>query len=56
MFVDTFRVMDHTSVAGAPNHMETLMNHTGEIMLASQQNMSGGQAMSLWNVFTTWKH
>ena len=26
--------------AGAPNHMETLMNHTGEIMLASQQNMS----------------
>lgn len=42
---------DHTSVAGAPNHMETLMNHTGEIMLAAQQNMSGGQAMSLWNVF-----
>ena len=42
---------DHTSVAGAPSHMETLMNHTGEVMLASQQNMSGGQAMSLWNVF-----
>ncbi|MDL2246244.1 anaerobic ribonucleoside-triphosphate reductase, partial [Methanobrevibacter sp. OttesenSCG-928-K11] len=42
---------DHTSVAGAPNHMETLMNHTGEIMLAAQQNMSGGQGMSLWNVF-----
>lgn len=42
---------DHTSVAGAPNHMETLMNHTGEIMLAAQQNMSGGQAMSFWNVF-----
>lgn len=42
---------DHTSVAGAPNHMETLMNHTGEIMLAAQQNMSGGQAMTLWNVF-----
>lgn len=42
---------DHTSVAGAPNHMETLMNHTGEIMLAAQQNMSGGQSMSLWNVF-----
>ncbi len=34
---------DHTSVAGAPNHMETLMNHTGEIMLASQQNMSEGK-------------
>jgi anaerobic ribonucleoside-triphosphate reductase len=42
---------DHTSVAGAPSHMETLMNHTGEVMLAAQQNMSGGQAMSLWNVF-----
>ncbi|WP_283389692.1 anaerobic ribonucleoside-triphosphate reductase [Methanobrevibacter woesei] len=42
---------DHTSIAGAPNHMETLMNHTGEIMLAAQQNMSGGQAMTLWNVF-----
>ena len=42
---------DHTSIAGAPNHMETLMNHTGEIMLAAQQNMSGGQGMSLWNVF-----
>ncbi|MDR0900455.1 MAG: anaerobic ribonucleoside-triphosphate reductase [Methanobrevibacter sp.] len=42
---------DHTSVAGAPNHIETLMNHTGEIMLAAQQNMSGGQGMSLWNVF-----
>ena len=42
---------DHTSVAGPPNHIETLMNHTGEIMLAAQQNMSGGQAMCLWNVF-----
>lgn len=42
---------DHTSVAGPPNHIETLMNHSGEIMLASQQNMSGGQSMSLWNVF-----
>ncbi|MBI5680944.1 MAG: anaerobic ribonucleoside-triphosphate reductase [Methanobacterium sp.] len=43
---------DHTSVAGPPNHIETLMNHSGEIMLAAQQNMSGGQSMSLWNVFT----
>ncbi|GAA5818596.1 MAG: anaerobic ribonucleoside-triphosphate reductase [Methanobrevibacter sp. CfCl-M3] len=42
---------DHTSVAGAPNHIETLMNHTGEIMLAAQQNMSGGQGMFLFNVF-----
>ncbi len=43
---------DHTSVAGSPKHIETLMNHSGEIMLAAQQNMSGGQSMSLWNVFT----
>ena len=42
---------DHTSVAKPPSHMETLMNHSGEVMLAAQQNMSGGQAMSLWNVF-----
>lgn len=42
---------DHTSVAGPPKYIETLMNHTGEIMLAAQQNMSGGQSMSLWNVF-----
>ncbi len=42
---------DHTSVAGPPKHIETLMNHAGEIMLAAQQNMSGGQAMSLWNIF-----
>lgn len=27
------------------------MDHSGEIMLAAQQNMSGGQSMSLWNVF-----
>ncbi|MBI4812816.1 MAG: anaerobic ribonucleoside-triphosphate reductase [Methanobacterium sp.] len=42
---------DHTSVPGPPNHIETLMTHSGEIMLAAQQNMSGGQSMSLWNVF-----
>ena len=42
---------DHTSVAGPPNHIETLMNHSGEIMLAAQQNMSGGQSMSMWNLF-----
>lgn len=42
---------DHTSVAKPPKHLETLMNHSGEIMLAAQQNMSGGQSMSLWNVF-----
>ena len=42
---------DHTSIASAPTHMETVMNHSGEILLAAQQNMSGGQAFSLWNVF-----
>lgn len=42
---------DHTSVAGPPKHLETVMNHSGEIMLAAQQNMSGGQSMPLWNVF-----
>lgn len=43
---------DHTSVAKPPKHLETLMNHSGEILLAAQQNMSGGQSFSLWNVFT----
>lgn len=42
---------DHTSIAAPPTHMETVMNHSGEILLAAQQNMSGGQAFSLWNVF-----
>lgn len=42
---------DHTSVAGPPNQLATLMNHIGEIMLAGQQNCSGGQSASLWNVF-----
>lgn len=43
---------DHTSIAAPPTHMETVMNHSGEILLAAQQNMSGGQAFSLWNIFT----
>lgn len=42
---------DHTSIASPPTHMETVMNHSGEILLAAQQNMSGGQAFSLWNIF-----
>lgn len=42
---------EHTSVAAPPKRLETLMNHCGEIMLAGQQNCSGGQGMSLWNVF-----
>jgi ribonucleoside-triphosphate reductase len=42
---------EHTSVAGPPRQMGTLVNHMGEIMLAGQQNCSGGQGMSLWNVF-----
>lgn len=42
---------EHTSVAGPPRKIGTLVNHMGEIMLAGQQNCSGGQGMSLWNVF-----
>ena len=42
---------DHTSVAGPPRRLSTIMNHTGEIMLSAQQDMSGGQGMTLWNVF-----
>lgn len=42
---------EHTSVAAPPKHIETLANHSGEIMLAAQQHMSGGQSMSMWNVF-----
>ena len=42
---------DHTSVAGPPKRLSTVMNHTGEIMLSAQQDMSGGQGMTLWNVF-----
>jgi ribonucleoside-triphosphate reductase len=42
---------DHTSIAGPPRRLNTVMNHTGEILLAAQQDMSGGQGMTLWNVF-----
>jgi ribonucleoside-triphosphate reductase len=42
---------EHTSVAGPPKRITTLVNHMGEILLAGQQNCSGGQGMSLWNVF-----
>lgn len=43
---------EHTSVAGSPKHATTYINHCGEVMLAGQQNCSGGQGMSLWNVFS----
>jgi ribonucleoside-triphosphate reductase len=40
-----------TSVAGPAKNIETLVNHAGELLLAGQQNMSGGQSLSLLNVF-----
>ena len=43
---------DHSSVAGPAKALPTLMNHAGELLLAGQQNCSGGQGISLWNVFT----
>jgi ribonucleoside-triphosphate reductase len=43
---------DHTSVAGPAKSLPTLANHTGEILLAGQQNCSGGQGFAYWNVFT----
>jgi ribonucleoside-triphosphate reductase len=42
---------EHTSVAGPANNIETLVNHAGQILMASQVNMSGGQSLPLLNVF-----
>lgn len=42
---------EHTSIAAPPKRLSTVMNHTGEILLSAQQDMSGGQGMTLWNVF-----
>lgn len=42
---------DHTSRAEPPSHLETVMSHSGEILLSAQQDMSGGQGFPLWNVF-----
>lgn len=42
---------EHTSVAGPANNIETLVNHAGQVLMASQVNMSGGQSLPLLNVF-----
>lgn len=42
---------EHSSSAGSPNNIETLVNHLGQAMMAAQTNMSGGQSVPLLNVF-----
>lgn len=42
---------EHTSVAGPANNIETLVNHAGQVLMASQVNMSGGQSLPLLNIF-----
>jgi anaerobic ribonucleoside-triphosphate reductase len=41
----------HTSAAGPAKNIETLVNHAGQLMMAAQVYMSGGQSLSLINVF-----
>ena len=41
----------HTSSAGAAKNLETLINHAGQVMMAAQTNLSGGQSMAFINVF-----
>lgn len=41
----------HTSAAGPAKNIETLVNHAGQILMASQVFMSGGQSLPLMNVF-----
>jgi anaerobic ribonucleoside-triphosphate reductase len=40
-----------TSAAGSAKNAETLINHLGQVMSASQGCMSGGQAISFFNTF-----
>jgi ribonucleoside-triphosphate reductase len=42
---------EHTSSAGSAKNIETLVNHAGQVLMASQVNMSGGQSLPLLNVF-----
>ena len=42
---------EHTSAAGPANNIETLVNHAGQVLMASQVFMSGGQSLPLMNVF-----
>jgi len=41
----------HTSAARPAKNLEVLVNHSGQLLAASQVNMSGGQGLSLFNVF-----
>lgn len=41
----------HTSMSGPAKNLETLVNHSGQILGAGQTNMSGGQGIPLFNVF-----
>lgn len=42
---------EHTSSAGSAKNIETLVNHAGQVLMASQVFMSGGQSMPFLNVF-----
>lgn len=41
----------HTTAAGPAKHLETLMNHAGQLLGAGQINMSGGQSIPFFNSF-----
>lgn len=41
----------HTSASKPAKNIETLVNHSGQIMGAGQINMSGGQGIPVFNVF-----
>lgn len=41
----------HTSASKPAKNLETLVNHSGQIMGAGQINMSGGQGIPVFNVF-----
>lgn len=41
----------HTSASRPAKNIETLVNHSGQLLGASQINMSGGQGLSLFNTF-----
>lgn len=40
-----------TSAASPAKNIETLVNHAGQMLMSGQTNMSGGQGLSLLNVF-----
>lgn len=42
---------EHTSVASPANSLNTLINHAGQVLMASQGQMSGGQGYGYFNIF-----